>query len=83
MRMNEQPKKRSTRKATNVTVDAELLAEARALGINLSRTLEERLLELVKAERIRRWQEENRASIESMNRFIEKYGIFGEEFRTW
>jgi antitoxin CcdA len=81
MRMNET--KPRPKKATNVTLDSALLAEARALGINLSRTLEERLEELVKAERIKRWQEENRAAIESMNRFIEKYGIFGEEFRTW
>jgi antitoxin CcdA len=81
MRMNET--KPRPRKATNVTLDSALLEEARALGINLSRTLEERLLELVKAERIKRWQEENRASIESMNRLIEEEGIFGEEFRTW
>lgn len=65
MRMNESKPK--NRKATNVSLDAALLEEARALGINLSRTLEERLEELVKTERIKRWREENRASIESMN----------------
>ena len=32
-------------------------------------------------ERTRRWQEENREAIEAHNRFIEKHGIFGEEFR--
>jgi antitoxin CcdA len=83
MRMNEVPQKPRPRKATNVSLDAELLAEARALGINLSRTLEERLAELVKAERTRRWQEENRAAIESMNRFTEENGVFGEEYRPW
>ena len=81
MRMNGLPSKR--RKATNLSIDADLLEEARALGINLSRTLEERLVELVKAERIRRWQDENREAIEAMNRFTEEHGIFGEEFRTW
>lgn len=81
MRMNELPSKR--RKATNLSIDADLLEEARALGINLSRTLEERLVELVKAERIRRWQAENREAIDAYNRYIEENGIFGEEFRTW
>ena len=83
MRMNKPPKLPGPRKATNITLDAELLAEARALKINLSRTLEERLTELVQEERIRRGQKENRAAIESMNRFTEEYGIFGEEFRSW
>ncbi len=79
--MNELPSKR--RKATNVTVDADLLAEAKALGLNLSRTLEERLAELVKAERERRWKEENREAIDAYNRYIDENGIFGEAFRTW
>ena len=83
MRMNKPPKLPRPRKATNITLDAELLAEARALRINLSRTLEERLIELVKEERERRWQKENRAAIESMNRFTEEHGIFGEDFRSW
>jgi antitoxin CcdA len=30
-----------------------------------------------------KWREENRSAIEAHNRFVEKHGIFGEEFRNW
>jgi antitoxin CcdA len=71
------------KRATNVSIDEELLNLARELGINLSQTLEQRLREITKAERERRWREENRAAIEAYNQYIERNGIFGEEFREW
>ncbi len=79
--MNETP--RRPKKPANVSLDPELLAEAKKLGINLSRTLEERLTEIIHAERIKRWQEENKDAIDSYNRFIEENGIFGAEYRNW
>lgn len=68
------------RRATNLSLDAELVVEARALELNLSRLLEERLREVVQEERARRWLEENRAGLEA---FVEKHGIFNEDDREW
>ena len=34
-------------------------------------------------ERARRWAEENRAFIESHNRYVEEHGAFGEGWRHW
>jgi len=71
------PKKR----AVNLFVDAELLEEARRLRINLSDTLERRLRTLVRAEQEKRWLEENRAAIESINTFIERHGLLASRLR--
>jgi post-segregation antitoxin (ccd killing protein) len=40
--------------------------------------LKEYLPRSLKEARARRWQEENRASIEAYNRFIEKHGLFDD-----
>lgn len=53
------------------------------MGVNLSRVLEERLKEVVRAERQRCWLEENRKGIEAMNAFVEKHGVFNEDDREW
>lgn len=71
------------RKATNVSLDPLLLAEAQAMGVNLSRVLEEKLKEVVREERQRRWLEANRRGIEEMNAFVDRHGVFNEDDREW
>jgi antitoxin CcdA len=66
------------KKPVNLTINSDLLRQARELKLNLSRTLEERLVEILKEERARRWQEENREAIEAHNRFVEKHGLFND-----
>ena len=46
---------------------------------NLSETLEGRLCVIVRAERKRRWLEENRAAIEAHNRRVAEQGILSVE----
>jgi antitoxin CcdA len=62
----------------NVTVDSSLLREAKAMGINLSETLETSLRAKVKEEAARRWYEENRSALESFGSYVEEHGTFGE-----
>ena len=71
------------KRAANVTIDGDILAAAKAMKINLSETLEEELRKRVQAERDEKWRNENRAAMESYNRFIEKNGVFGQEFQDW
>jgi antitoxin CcdA len=66
------------KKPVNLSIDRDLLQEARSLKVNLSKALEERLHEIVRQERARRWQEDNREAIEAYNRFIDKYGLFND-----
>ena len=71
------------RKATNVTLDADLLAAARELGINVSRAAETGLSEAVRRARSENWREENREALESYNRWIEENGLPLEKYRQF
>jgi len=55
------------RKAVNLSLDAALVKEARAFGINISRACEEGLRTAVGAAKAERWREENRDAIASWN----------------
>lgn len=69
--------------ATNVTIAADLLTEARREGIDLSTTLEDRLREILAARRGDRWRRENREAVESFNAHLERDGTFGDDYRTF
>ena len=77
------PPSAGRKRAVNVTVDEEVLADAKELRLNLSQVLEDELRKRVTEEKTRRWQEEHREAIEAHNRFIEKHGIFGAKHRSW
>lgn len=66
------------KRSANLSVEAELLEEAKALGINLSRTLEEALAARLKEARVERWRSENKSAIEAYNADIEEGGTFAE-----
>lgn len=58
------------RRPTNVSIDARLVAEAKELGINVSRASEDGLARELKAERERRWLEENKEAIAEYNEWV-------------
>jgi antitoxin CcdA len=74
---------RRRRRAVNVTMDGELLRRARAMGLNLSQVLEERVRALVANQRRALWLEENRPALEAYNRHVEKDGVFSEKLRSF
>ena len=71
------------KKAANVSVNSDLLRQARELGVNLSATLEKELEEIIRSEARRRWKEENREAIAAFNSHIEKHGSVADKFRTF
>ncbi len=73
--------RQAKKRAVNLFVDVELLDEARRLNINISETLEQRLRGLVRAEQEKRWLEENRDAIASINSFIDRHGLLGDRLR--
>lgn len=84
MRMNAPHQmRRSARRATNVSLDSAHLAEARELGINISQACERGLVATLAEERARRWREENRAAMESWNRYVEEEGLPLEHHRLF
>jgi antitoxin CcdA len=71
------------RTKVNLTLDREVAAEARALGLNMSRLAEEAISRAARVERNRRWQEENRAAIVAYNAFIDRHGVPFSEYRKF
>jgi len=71
------------KKSTNLSINSDLLRQAKESHINLSQALELRLAELLREEKRRRWQEENREAIEDYNRRIEAAGIFSDGLRRF
>ena len=63
------------RTKVNLTMNSESIAEARALGVNMSRVAEEAIAKAVKAERGRLWKIENAEAIRQYNDFVDREGI--------
>ncbi|WP_102108998.1 type II toxin-antitoxin system CcdA family antitoxin [Oceaniglobus roseus] len=71
------------RKSTNLSLDPDLLAEAKALRVNLSRAAEEGLRAAVASARARQWREENAAALDSSNSFAEARGLPLDRYRPF
>ena len=73
----------STRKPTNISLDAKLLSEARELDVNVSRACEVGLADEVRKRRWAKWQEDNREAIETYNRYVATHGLASEYFHDF
>lgn len=71
------------KKSTNLSINGDLLRKAKALHVNLSKALEQRLVEILLEEKRREWREENRDAIEAYNRRIEAGGVFSDGLRRF
>lgn len=71
------------KKATNLSINKDLLAEARDLKINLSATLEEALQEKVREKRRKQWLVENKEAIKACNELAEENGLFSDKYRVF
>jgi len=71
------------KKSTNLSINSDLLRRARAHKINLSRTLEERLTEILRQVERQAWLTENAAAINDYNARIEKNGVFSDGLRSF
>jgi antitoxin CcdA len=60
---------------TNVSLDSALVAEARELGVNISRASALGLENAVAEARARRWLHENASALDSSNAFVESHGL--------
>lgn len=72
-----------SRKSTNLSVDAELINQARGLDINISRAAEEGIARTVAHEKTRLWKIENRDAIEAWNRYVDEHGLPLENYRQF
>jgi antitoxin CcdA len=73
----------TVRKPVNLSIDVELMAKARALGVNVSKVSEAALgAELTRIQN-ERWREENREAMLAWNAWIEEKGLPLAEYRKF
>lgn len=81
--MNRPARFEGPKKATNVSLSAELVEEAKRLGINVSEACQGGLAAEVKKAREAAWQVENRAAIEASNEYVRKHGLPLAKYRLF
>ncbi len=74
---------KAPKKATNLSINSDLLKKARELKINLSSAFEAGLAELVKAKQKENWIASNKDAIATYNDYVEKNGVFSKNSRSF
>lgn len=69
------------KKATNLSINSDLLSKARKLNINLSAALESALALQVRKATREEWLNENKEAISSLNELAESNGLFSDSYR--
>ena len=73
----------SPKRSLNLSINSQLIAQARVMKINLSNLLEQRLHEVIVEDKRERWVRENREAIEEYNCRIENDGLFSDGKRRF
>jgi len=71
------------KRATNVSVRADLLEAARAEGVNLSAALERALMQELAERKRAQWRTDNRSAIAAYNKYVEEHGTFSDGLRSF
>ena len=71
------------KKSANLSINADLLQQAKRLNINLSQTLEQHLAEIVRQAQSKQWLEDNKKALDAYNRRIEARGTFSDGLRRF
>lgn len=71
------------KRATNLSLNSKVLDAAKALGMNISATVDELLAAEVKRRYWERWSEENKGAIEDYNARIEREGTFSQRIQRF
>ncbi len=74
---------RRRKKATNLSIDSDLLDRARRLKLNLSQAVETGLAEAIRRHERAQWLVKNRAALEAYNDHVEKHGVFSDGLRSF
>lgn len=68
---------------THLSINSDLLKQARAYKVNLSRHLEKSLEEYLREKRRQEWLENSREAREEYAGFVEKHGCFSDSLRSF
>ena len=73
----------SPKKAVNLTANANLLQNAKDVGMNLSRIFEDAVIDELRATLEAQWLIDNKEAISNFNRRIENDGVFAANKRRF
>ncbi len=73
----------SRKKPTNLSLDQDLLHEAKAYGINLSRASETGIRQAVARAMSESWKQENAAALTSSSQWVEAHGLPLDKYRQF
>ena len=71
------------KKATNVSINSELLEKAKQNKINLSSTLEKSLEQILLAKEKENWESNNKVALEEYNQKVIDSGVFSDSVRSF
>ena len=71
------------KKSANLSINSDLLQQAKQLNINLSQTLEQHLAEIIRQAQRSQWLVENKNALDEYNRRIEARGTFSDGLRRF
>ena len=71
------------KKSANLSINSDLIQQAKALKINLSKLLEEKLIQTIASQKESLWLQENKEAIEENNERISKKGTFSDRLRRF
>ncbi|WHS29826.1 type II toxin-antitoxin system CcdA family antitoxin [Brucella sp. NM4] len=74
---------RTFKRATNLSIDNELLSEARQHKINISRAAESGIAQAIASAKSALWKDDNRPAIQSSNAYVESNGLPLERYRQF
>ena len=77
------PSAKAPKKATHLSLNAEVLKMARELGMNVSQTVDTLLAEEVNRRYWAQWSERNREAFDAYNARIAKHGLPLAKYRTF
>lgn len=74
---------RAAKKATNLSVNSDLLQQAKELKINLSQSLEEYLTQKIIEKKSQEWLLQNQDAINDYNERVSGRGVFSDGLRRF
>lgn len=75
--------KNAKKKATNISINSDLLEKAKQYKINISANVEKTLEALIYEYEKVNWEEQNRVAIDDYNKRVKKEGLFSDHFRSF
>jgi len=63
------------KKATNLTLNSQLISEAREFKVNLSQAAEEGIRAALQTARAKIWKKDNISALESSNDYVKQHGL--------